>query len=157
MKNIKKLEPVETIKPLRQTRTHIDSNGEIINWDETTSGDANFHKTWWPNLILLIGNLQASQRKLVDWLITRADDNNQINATQKIIHESSGIGIGTVKRTMSYLQDIDFMRKCSSGYMINPDLIYYGKHRQRKTALRSYSELKQGKKKKASETEVSNV
>ena len=76
------------------------------------------------------------QIKVLMWLLSEADSQNQILATYKEIAEGSGVGIATVTRLMRALRKADVVTESRrSLWRLNPKVIFKGNHEQRLNVL----------------------
>lgn len=102
--------------------------------------DFNFSKVWMRNFIATLDIVGNQKTKLCFWIIDNVDKNNVLIGTYRTIADKSGISLDTVRITMKILLDADFMRKEQNGvYIINPDIVFKGKHNARMNILNQYN------------------
>ena len=97
-----------------------------------SSGDSGFHKIWLAEILDLMEEVGNAKIKVLMWLLSEADSQNQILATYKEIAEGSGVGIATVTRLMRALRKADVVTESRrSLWRLNPKVIFKGNHEQR--------------------------
>ena len=112
--------------------------GEILHTQVVTksSGDSGFHKIWLAEILDLMEEVGNAKIKVLMWLLSEADSQNQILATYKEIAEGSGVGIATVTRLMRALRKADVVTESRrSLWRLNPKVIFKGNHEQRLNVL----------------------
>ena len=112
----------------------------VINVEER---DFNFHKLWLHNVLNAIDLIGNQKVKLAFWIIEHLDYENKLTYTFRQIAEETGISLDTISRTMKALMECDFLRKKHSGcYIVNPDILYKGRHQGRMNVLIKYQDTK---------------
>ena len=111
---------------------------QVINIEDR---NFNFHKIWLQHFANSIDGISNQKLKLTFWIIDNLNKENQLIMTQRQISEKSGISIKTVSRTMQALQNGDppFLVKINGGaYMVNPNIIWKGSHKNRMGIIYDY-------------------
>lgn len=124
------------------TETYINqASGEIEEMQviQFTDRDFNFHKIWlqyFINSIKLIGNQKL---KVAFYVIDNLDEHNRFIGTLRKVADQLNISLDTVRKTMTALQEADFLRKVQAGvYQVNPDIIFKGSQKDRLNVLTVY-------------------
>ena len=124
------------------TETYINqASGEIEEMQviQFTDRDFNFHKIWlqyFINSIELIGNQKL---KVAFYVIDNLDEHNRFIGTLRKVADQLNISLDTVRKTMTALQEADFLRKIQAGvYQVNPDIIFKGSQKDRLNVLTVY-------------------
>ncbi len=116
-------------------------NGMYENLQHFTieDSDCNFHKVWLLPLLFTYDNLGSKKIMLANWIITHLNRDNQLLLTYRQIAKESGFSINTVARTVQILLEVGFLKRMNLGnYMVNPDIIFKGAHRDRMNLLITY-------------------
>jgi len=115
--------------------------GEIIDAQVVTKtvGDAGFHKIWLTEILELVDELGNAKMKVLMWLLSKADHQNQVVATWQEIADATGTSRPTVARLMSSLRKAGVIVEVRrTHWRLNPDVIFKGDHRQRMNVLVKY-------------------
>jgi len=121
--------------------------GEIIDAQVVTKtiGDAGFHKVWLHEILELVDEVGNAKMRVLLWLLSQADAQNQVLATRREIAEACGVGTATVQRLMSSLQAANVITKTRIGlWRLNPKVIFKGDHDRRMSVLIKYHDERQG-------------
>ena len=122
------------------TRTGELEEMSVINVEER---DFNFHKLWLRNILNTIDLIGNQKVKLAFWIIEHLNSENQLTYTFRQMAEETNISLDTISRTMKALMECDFLRKKHSGcYIVNPDVLYKGRHQGRMNVLIKYRDTK---------------
>ena len=105
--------------------------------------DFNFDKLWIANAIEAIKAVGNKKTEILTWLMEHKRRDNTLPYTYEHIANHTGTSWKTVAVTMSELLKADFIRKNKgqTGYMINPDTLFYGDYKQRQYILNVYQGL----------------
>lgn len=105
--------------------------------------DFNFHKLWLHNILNTIDLIGNQKIKFAFWIIEHLNSENQLNYTVRQLETETGFSKATISRTMKALMECDFLRKKHSGcYVVNPDILYKGRHQGRMNVLIKYRDTK---------------
>lgn len=132
----------------RGTRRLIDSEtGEIIEAQTIvkTAGDAGFHKVWLHHILEAVDEVGNAKMRVLMWLLTKANSQNQVLATYKEISEATGASVRTVAALMAALRSANVItetRRCV--WRLNPDVVFRGDHNKRMAVLIKYQDESQG-------------
>lgn len=116
--------------------------GEIEKFEVTSieEKDFNFTKVWMRNFIATLDLVGNRKTHLCYWIIDHINYENQLVYTLRRISDETGISLETIRVTMKILLDSDFLRRLQSGvYIVNPEIIYKGRHAARLNILNQYS------------------
>jgi chorismate mutase len=134
----------------RGSRRLIDSDtGEIIETQviekSIEAGDSGFHKIWLSQILELVEEVGNAKMRVLMWLLSNADRQNQIQATIKEIAAGSGVGSATVERLMAALVKADVITrpKRYGPWRLNPQVIFSGSHQQRMNVMIRYRDESQ--------------
>ncbi|WP_205172560.1 replication/maintenance protein RepL [Burkholderia sp. LMG 13014] len=130
-----------------QQRLVNTSTGEIIDAQVVvkTAGDAGFHKIWLHEILELVEEAGNAKMKVLMWLLSKADAQNQIMATFDEIADATDTGRRTVARLMAALRDANVITETrKSVWRLNPRVIFKGDHNKRMAVLVKYQDEKQG-------------
>ena len=117
----------------------------IIN---KTVSNKQFYKIFMADFLLALGILNIKSVDILAYVMEhmRPSDNVLI-ATQDEIAKGAGTSRRTVMRVFNKLQEIDFMRKKSSGvYMINPKFLMKGNDNKQQLVINYFSDIEPHKK-----------
>lgn len=118
-----------------KTLTDLETGEEIpMILNQVEDRDYNFHKVWLRMFIEEFDRIANKKMKLAFWVIDHLDSENKLVYTFRKMAEETGLSYPTVVRTMKELQEGNppFLKKLHSGaYVINPDILYKGKHSNR--------------------------
>lgn len=120
------------------------STGEIVDMAVTDieDRDFNFSKVWMRNFIATLDMVGNQKTHVAFWVIDHLNRENQLVCTFREMANQIGCSYQTVATTMKILQDADFLRKVQSGvYMVDPDILFKGSHKQRLTLCMDYHSL----------------
>ena len=118
---------------------------QVIQMEDS---DFNFHKLWIANIAQAIDVVGSQKMKLLFWIVEHLDYNNRLIYTYQRIVKESGISYKTVSETMKLLIDCNFLTKINSGaYLVNPDCVFKGSHKNRMNILLRYSKTLEENKK----------
>lgn len=123
------------------------STGEVIDAQVITKtvGDAGFHKIWLHEILELVEEVGNAKMKVLMWLLSKADAQNQVWATWDEIAKETGTGRRTVARLMAALRDANVITETRrSVWRLNPQVIFKGDHNKRMAVLVKYRDEKQG-------------
>jgi len=115
--------------------------GEIIETHVVTKtvGDAGFQKIWVSEILELVDEVGNAKMKVLMWLLSKADHQNQILATWQEIAEATGTSRRTVASLMAALRDANVVTEVRrSLWRLNPNVIFKGDHQQRMNVLIKY-------------------
>ncbi|AZV40755.1 replication/maintenance protein RepL [Komagataeibacter xylinus] len=115
--------------------------GEIIEAQVVTKtiGDAGFHKVWLSEILELVDEVGNAKMKILMWLLSKTDHQNQVLATHQEIANATGTSPKTVQRLMRSLKAaLVIVEPRRSLWRLNPDVIFKGDHRQRMNVLVKY-------------------
>jgi hypothetical protein len=132
----------------RGTRRLIDSEtGEIIEAQTIvkTAGDAGFHKIWLHHILEAVDEVGNAKMRVLMWLLTKANSQNQVLATYKEMAEACGCTPKTVQRLMTALKAANVITETRrSVWRLNPDVVFRGDHNKRMAVLIKYQDESQG-------------
>lgn len=132
---------------LQGTRRLIDSEtGEILEAQTLvkTAGDADFHKIWLHHILEAVDEVGNAKMRVLMWLLSNADKQNQIWATKDEIATATGVGRATITRLLSALRDADIVTETRrSVWRLNPDVVFKGTHDRRMSVLIKYQDESQ--------------
>lgn len=124
------------------TEQYTTKDGEVKDFQVISMEDRdfNFEKIW---LIHILDSLEAvgnQKIKVMNTLLQLKDNRNYIHYTQDEIATEAKVGKNTVSDTISILEESNFLKKIRNGkYLINPDVIFKGKNKNRMSILLEYS------------------
>lgn len=122
------------------TRTGEVQEMNVITVEER---DFNFHKLWLRNILATVDLIGNQKMKLAFWIIEHLDTENKLVYTFRQMAEETGISLDTISRTMKALLACDFLSKKQNGcYIINPNVLYKGRHQRRMNVLIKYQATK---------------
>lgn len=111
---------------------------------EKTAGDANFHKVWMHHILELVDEVGNQKMRVLLWMLSKADSQNQVLASYSEIAESVGCSRRTVATLMVKLQDANVVTMARrSLWRLNPDVIFKGTGEQRMNVLIKYRDERQ--------------
>jgi DNA-binding transcriptional ArsR family regulator len=123
------------------------TTGEIIDAQIVvkTAGDAGFHKIWLHQILELVEEAGNAKMRVLMWLLSKADAQNQIWATFNEIAEATDVSRRTVASLMAALRDANVITETrKSVWRLNPEVIFKGDHQKRMAVLIKYRDEKQG-------------
>ncbi|MBN3852802.1 hypothetical protein G3N59_05345 [Paraburkholderia sp. Ac-20340] len=115
--------------------------GEILDAQVVlkTAGDVGFHKIWLHEILSLVDEVGNSKMQVLMWLLSNADSQNRIIATQKEIADATKTSLKTVQRLMHSLAAANVINEVRRTiWRLNPDVIFKGDHNQRTAILIKY-------------------
>lgn len=130
-----------------QRRLVDTSTGEVIDAQVVTktAGDVGFHKIWLHEILELVEEAGNAKMRVLMWLLSKADSQNQIWATHQEIATACGASTKTVQRLMTALQAANVLTETRrSVWRLNPQVIFKGDHNKRMAVLVKYRDDKQG-------------
>ncbi|WP_028216791.1 replication/maintenance protein RepL [Paraburkholderia oxyphila] len=123
-------------------RTLVDQDsGEIIDAQVVlkTVGDAGFHKIWLHEILDLVDEVGNAKMQVLLWVLSQADAQNRVFATQKEIADATNTSLKTVQRLMSSLASANVITEVRrSLWRLNPSVIFKGDHNKRMSVLIKY-------------------
>ena len=123
-------------------RTLVDQDsGEVIDAQVVlkTIGDAGFHKIWLHEILDLVDEVGNAKMQVLLWVLSQADAQNRVFATQKEIAEATNTSLKTVQRLMSSLASANVITEVRrSVWRLNPAVIFKGDHNKRMSVLIKY-------------------
>lgn len=127
------------------TQTYINADtGEAEEMQVMTieDRDFNFAKIWIGHIVSALEAIGNQKIKVITYLMENITTENFILETQRSIAKQCGVSLETVRQTMKALQEADIVRMKSHGvYMLNPNCMFKGKHKQRMNVLIKYQKL----------------
>lgn len=125
------------------TETYINANtGEVEEFQVTTlqDKDFNFNKIWLANVLQSLDIIGNKQMKVAFYLLDNLNKENMFIGSNRIVAEQLGFSLQTVSRTFVALQRVNFIKKVAgSVYIVNPDMLFKGSHKQRLNILNQYN------------------
>ena len=121
--------------------------GEIVQAQVITKtvGDAGFHKIWLHEILELVEEVGNAKMRVLMWLLSKADAQNQVWATWTEIAKETGVSRRTVASLMAALRDANVLTETRrSVWRLNPKVIFKGDHDKRMAVLVKYRDEKQG-------------
>lgn len=100
--------------------------------------DRGFHKIFLPKFINAIGPVGSKQTQVVFWILRHLSSNNELNYSYRQIAKEADVSYQTVVRTMKILQEQDFLRWNKKVLMVNPDIVFKGRHNIRALVQEKY-------------------
>lgn len=109
---------------------------------EEVPTDQNFSKIWLKEFVQGIGAVSNVKTKVAFWIIDHMDRQNRLFMTQREIAKKSGYSIATITRTLTILQNENFLHKMpyGYGYQVNPDIIFRGGREKRMALCRIFEQ-----------------
>lgn len=115
---------------------------EEFNVIEEYDQDFNFEKIWLTHLLDSLNVLGGAKIKVLKYLLSNKNSDNQIIGTQRKIAEDVGVSVPVVNQTISSLVKANALKKVSSGVlMLNPEFMFKGKHQKRMSILLRYHQI----------------
>lgn len=109
-----------------------------------TVGDAGFHKIWLHEILELVDEVGNAKMRVLTWLLSKADAQNQVLATLDEIAKATGTSRATVQRLLSTLKKANVITETRrSLWRLNPKVIFKGDHDKRMAVLVKYYDEKQ--------------
>ena len=116
----------EYIDPITQEMRVFD----VIETNE--NADFYWEKCWMMNLMVAMDAIGNDKVRVMTWLLTNKNSENQIIATQEKIAKEVKVCKRTVLETIKALTEAKAIKKVVNGvYMINPDIAAYGSSKKR--------------------------
>lgn len=116
--------------------------GEIeqFNVIEEHDQDFNFQKIWLGHLLESLDVLGNAKIKVLNYLLANKNSENQVIGTQRAIALDVGVSVPVVNETIKKLKDVNAIKQISSGVlMLNPEIVFNGKHSKRMNILLKYT------------------
>lgn len=123
------------------------TTGEVIDAQVVTktAGDVGFHKIWLHEILELVEEVGNAKMRVLMWLLSKADAQNQVWATWSDIAKETGVSRRTVASLMAALRDANVLTETRrSVWRLNPQVIFKGDHNKRMAVLVKYRDDKQG-------------
>ena len=120
------------------------NTGEIEDFQVTSveERDFNFTKVWMKNFISTLDLVGNQKTKLAFWIIENLNKENQLTMTYRQISEKTNISLETVRKTMTILLEVNFLKRINQGvYQVNPDILFKGNKNTRLNLLTQYNNL----------------
>lgn len=130
-----------------QSRWVNTDTGEIIEAQTIvkTAGDAGFHKIWLHHILEAVDEVGNAKMRVLMWLLTQANSQNQILATYQEIAAATKVGSATVTRLMRSLRSAGVITETRrSVWRLNPNVVFKGDHSKRMAVLIKYQDESQG-------------
>jgi len=115
--------------------------GEIVQAQVITKtvGDSGFHKVWLHEILELVEEVGNAKMRVLMWLLSRADAQNQVWATWTEIAKETGVSRRTVASLMAALRDANVLTETRrSVWRLNPKVIFKGDYNKRMAVLVKY-------------------
>jgi 23S rRNA A1618 N6-methylase RlmF len=113
---------------------------ETFNVIEEHDQDFNFQKIWLGHLLESLDVLGNAKIKVLNYLLANKNSDNQIIGTQRAIAQGVGVSVPVVNETIKKLKEVNAIKQVSSGVlMLNPEIVFQGKHSKRMNILLKYS------------------
>jgi hypothetical protein len=125
-----------------QARYVNERTGEIetFNVIEEQDQDFNFEKIWLGHLLESLDVLGNAKIKVLNYLLANKNNENQIIGTQRAIAKGVGVSVPVVNETIQKLKAANAIKQVNAGVlMLNPEIIFQGKHSKRMNILLKYS------------------
>lgn len=112
--------------------------GEIVYIDQqvktTVSKDSNFHKIWLANILQVL-NIGNQKMDVVQYLLDEMNGQNMVIQTQREIAKGSKTSLSTVHRTLTALEEANFIKKKTGVIIISPKAVFKGTYGRRMAIL----------------------
>ena len=115
---------------------------ETFNVINEYDQDFNFEKIWLTHLLDSLDILGNAKIKVLNWLLTNKNSDNQIIATQREIAVQVNVSLPIVNETIKKLKEVNAIRSKSGVYLLNPEFIFKGKHNKRMNVLITYNKTR---------------
>lgn len=116
---------------------------ETFNIIEEHDQDFNFEKIWLGHLLESLEVLGNAKIKVLNHLLAIKNSDNQIIATQRQLANDVGVSVPVVNETIKKLVQANAIVQVTNGVlMLNPEVIFKGKHEKRMNILLRYSKSK---------------
>lgn len=132
------------LKYVGQETVYNATTGEAIQLylTQQEERDFNFKKVWFKNFLQTLDLIGNKKTKVAYWIIDNLDKENKLCATFRKICKETNCSMFTVTKTMTVLQEADFLRSIQNGvYVVNPDIVFKGSKNARLNILTQYQEL----------------
>jgi hypothetical protein len=107
--------------------------------------DANFQKIWLSHILMAIDEIGNSKMKVLNYLLrNRYPGNNTLNKTVREIVKETGTSLQTVNLTLKALEEHNIIRRKTGVIILNPDVIFKGRHKHRMNILIEYHHFVEG-------------
>lgn len=131
----KKITKIGKANYLNTLTQEVEEFSVIEQYDQ----DFNFNKIWLGHILdslELIGNKKIV---VLNWLLNNKNKENLVIGTQRKIAKSANVSLPVVSETIQLLVKSNFIKPIQDGvYLINPDVIFKGKHSKRMNILLRY-------------------
>lgn len=113
---------------------------ETFNVIEEHNQDFNFEKIWLGHLLESLDVLGNAKIKVLNYFLAHKNSENQIIGTQRALAKLVGVSVPVVSETIQKLKQVNAIKHVSSGVlMLNPEIIFQGKHAKRMNILLKYT------------------
>ncbi|MEY4518088.1 MAG: hypothetical protein RLZZ499_687 [Cyanobacteriota bacterium] len=107
--------------------------------------DANFQKIWLSHILMAIDEIGNSKMKVLNYLLkNRYPGNNTLNKTVREIVKETGTSLQTVNLTLKALEEHNIIKRKTGVIILNPDVIFQGRHKHRMNILIEYHHFVEG-------------
>jgi DNA-binding transcriptional regulator YhcF (GntR family) len=107
--------------------------------------DANFQKIWLSHILMAIDEIGNSKMKVLNYLLkNRYPGNNTLNKTVREIVKETGTSLQTVNLTLKALEEHNIIKRKTGVIILNPDVIFKGRHKHRMNILIEYHHFVEG-------------
>lgn len=104
--------------------------------------DFGFFKIWMRDFISTLEIVGNQKTKVCYWIVDNINRENELTYTYRQIADETKTSLETVRTTMTALLQADFLRRKNQGvYVVNPDIIFKGGHKNRLNLLHRYYDL----------------
>lgn len=120
--------------------------GEVqqFNVIEQYDQDFNFDKIWLGHILDSLDLIGNKKIIVLNWLLKHKNKDNIVIGTQRKIAESANVSLPVVSETMQLLVKSNFIKAIQDGvYLINPEVIFKGKHGKRMDILLRYRSIEE--------------
>ncbi len=93
--------------------------------------DRNFYKVFLKNFMNAVGPVSNKKTQVIFWVLKHMTPGNEIKYTYKQIAKKTNTSYQTVATTMHDMLKADFLRRSGKVLMVNPDMIFKGRHNAR--------------------------
>lgn len=126
-----KWENLETGEVRHFKTTDYRAEGEI---------DSDFHKVFMKDFLRVMEKVGDQKIKCICYIIKSLTPDNRVTYSYRQIAARAGVSYQTVARTISALIDEDFLRRSDKELIVNPDILFKGRHGRRIKVLMDYLE-----------------
>lgn len=111
--------------------TDYRSEGEI---------DSDFHKVFMKDFLRVMERVGGQKVKVICCIIKDLTPDNRVIYSYRQIAKRAGVSYQTTARTIENLIGEDFMRRSGKELIVNPDILFKGRHGRRIKVLMDYME-----------------